>query len=167
MALHDDLLEQADHLSTRERRRSRQASLRRAVSSAYYALFDLLVAEGARRLSPAQPSLLRQQIRRAFTHADMHRVCRQFAAGSPSQGAAQTIRGPLEAELKRVAEIFVELQVARHEADYDLAVSFNRVDALQKVELAREGFAVWKQIRDRPNATVFLAALLFQRQWRE
>ncbi len=46
MAFHDDLLEQANHLARRERGRPRQASLRRAVSSAYYALFHLLIEPG-------------------------------------------------------------------------------------------------------------------------
>jgi uncharacterized protein (UPF0332 family) len=40
-----DLLEQAKHLANREKKRPRQASLRRAVSTVYYALFHLLVHE--------------------------------------------------------------------------------------------------------------------------
>ena len=44
MALADDLLEQAQHLAMRDPKRPRQASLRRAVSTAYYALFHLLIA---------------------------------------------------------------------------------------------------------------------------
>lgn len=39
MSLHADLLKQARHLATKERRRPSQASLRRAISAAYYALF--------------------------------------------------------------------------------------------------------------------------------
>ena len=45
MPFPDHLLEQAQHLANRERKRPRQASLRRAVSTAYYALFHLLVSE--------------------------------------------------------------------------------------------------------------------------
>jgi hypothetical protein len=44
MALADDLLEQAHHLAKREPKRPRQASLRRAVSTAYYSLFHLLIS---------------------------------------------------------------------------------------------------------------------------
>ena len=40
-----DLLEQARHLAKRGKKRPRQASLRRAVSTAYYALFHLLISE--------------------------------------------------------------------------------------------------------------------------
>ncbi len=45
MAYPDDLLEQAQHLAQREPKRPKQASLRRAISSAYYALFHLLISE--------------------------------------------------------------------------------------------------------------------------
>ena len=41
MTFPDELLEQAHHLANRERKRPRQASLRRAVSSAYYARFSI------------------------------------------------------------------------------------------------------------------------------
>ncbi len=44
MPLAQDLLEQARHLANREPKRPKQASLRRAVSRAYYALFHLLTA---------------------------------------------------------------------------------------------------------------------------
>lgn len=47
MALCDDLLEQAFHLARREPTRPRQASLRRALSTSYYALFHFLAAEAA------------------------------------------------------------------------------------------------------------------------
>ena len=47
MRLANDYLEQARHLATRERTRPKQASLRRAVSVAYYALFHLLCDEAS------------------------------------------------------------------------------------------------------------------------
>lgn len=166
MALHHDLLEQASHLAAREARRPRQASLRRAVSSAYYAIFHLLAEEGARRLAPAQPLLLRRQIQRAFAHREMQEVCRQFAAGSVSKATARLLKTPLESELRQVAKAFVELQNARHEADYNLTASFDRVDVLQKIRLATEAFAAWRRVRNRPNAAVFLSALLLQARWR-
>ena len=45
MAFADDLLEQAYHLANREQEDPGQASLRRAVSTACYALFHLLIDE--------------------------------------------------------------------------------------------------------------------------
>jgi hypothetical protein len=60
----------------------------------------------------------------------------------------------------------VELQDARHDADYNLSASFDRVDVLQKVRLVREAFGAWRQVRSSPNAAVFLAAMLLQARWR-
>jgi hypothetical protein len=166
MAVYDDLLEQARHLASREPRRPRQASLRRAVSAAYYALFHLLAAEGARQLSPIRPAMLRARIRRAFAHRNMQEVCRQFAAGGPNAVVTQLLDGPLQPELRQVANAFAELQDARHDADYNLATTFARIDVLQKVDLAEQAFAAWRVVRAEPHASVFLAALLLQHQWR-
>jgi uncharacterized protein (UPF0332 family) len=127
MALHDDLLDQAQHLALGEPQRPKQASLRRAVSASYYALFH----------------------------------CRR-----PQGTIASLLSGAIEAELEDVAKTFVALQQARHEADYDLTRTFDRRDVLQKVQQARTAFTKWRGIGSAPNATVFLAALLLQRQWR-
>jgi len=98
----------------------------------------------------------------------MKTVCKQFARGDVHQlssGTAQLIAAPLEPELISVADSFVELQEARHVADYDVWEPFGRVDVLQKIALAEQAINSWNTVRDRPNAKVFLAALLLQRQW--
>ena len=45
MAFADDLLKDAYHLAARGGNNPKQSSLRRAVSTAYYALFHLLIAD--------------------------------------------------------------------------------------------------------------------------
>ena len=176
MTLARDLLEQAAHLAAREGKRPRQASLRRAVSAAYYALFHLLTAEGARQVSPAKPEGLRSLTQRAYNHGDMRQVCLGFLASqkaflrhgalAPNASPAHRFLAfPLEPGLSRVIETFLTLQEERHDADYNLNMHWNRADALNHVRAAREAFAAWSAIRDTPNATVFLSALLLQRQW--
>lgn len=165
MALHHDLLEQARHLASREPRRPRQASLRRAISSAYYALFHLLADAGASIL-PGLPIGLRTRARRAFTHRSMQEVCRQFAAGNLNPATAVLLPNPLQPELRRVANAFVELQEARHTADYDLAAVFSRPEVLLKIDLVTRAFDDWRVVRSDLNASVFLAALLLQQHWR-
>jgi hypothetical protein len=91
LALHHDLLDQAAHLATQEIKKPKQASLRRSVSAAYYALFHLLIDEGARRLSPTRPDGLRVLVRRAYGHGEMRNVCRRFVDG---QRAALMHRNP-------------------------------------------------------------------------
>lgn len=162
MALHDDLLDQADHLASREPKRPRQASLRRAVSAAYYALFHMLAADGAGLLVPPRPALLRAQVRRAYVHANMRDVCRRFSRLQPSDALAPLLTLPLEADLVSVAEAFVALQQAGHEADYDFTTSFNRIDVLQRVQHPQAAVAHWRAVRSSPNATGFFVALLLR-----
>jgi hypothetical protein len=72
MAFADDLLEQAYHLAKRERRNPRQASLRRAVSTAYYAVFHLLIDEAVGNWTIERQ---RSALARTFDHGKMKKVC--------------------------------------------------------------------------------------------
>lgn len=169
MSLHNDLLEQARHLASRERSRPKQASLRRAVSTACYAVFHLLVSEGAKRLAPGEPRGLREQVQRAFNHTAMHEVCRRFAqgnvAGLPS-AARGLITAPLAPRLVSTAAAFVNLQAARYRADYDATAQFSRPETNDWVNPAAKVFSDWSHIRDASNTTAFLAALLLHKNWR-
>jgi hypothetical protein len=168
MALHHDLLEQARHLARRETKRPRQASLRRAISAAYYSLFHLLTAEVVAQVAPPRPAGLRQQMRRAFTHNDMKVVCKSFAQGVAQnlpEATRHLVSGPIEAEIQTIAALFVQLPETRHLADYDHSASFIRAEVLQVVAEVEQAFASWQSVRNRPNCTVFLAALMLQRQW--
>ncbi len=176
MALHHDLLEQAEHLAKREPKKPKQASLRRAVSAAYYAVFHLLAADGAKRLSPVNPPGLQALIQRTFNHGDMRAVCKAFAEGhkstiqrkppgQPPPATRNLITLPLAPSLFAVVQAFVDLQEARHDADYNLIKQLNRLDVLNHVNTARQAFADWATIRNTPNATVFVVALLLQKHW--
>jgi len=176
MTLPYDLLDQAYHLAKRETRKPKQASLRRAVSAAYYALFHLLVADGAKRLSPPTPAGLSLLIQRTFNHGEMRNVSRNFFDGhhavsngkTPGQPPAATrklISLPLDPRLLSVIKAFIELCDARNEADYDLAKQWDRLDVLDQVQKSRQAFADWQAVRSSPNATVFVIALLLQKHW--
>jgi hypothetical protein len=165
MGLQHDLLEQARHLANREPSRPRQVSLRRAVSAAYYAAFQMLVTDGTAMLTRASSPALRAQVRRAFADGDMKSVCRQFASGSLSEQIGPLIAMPLDAQLKAVANAFVGLQEERNAADYNAGRQFNRVNVLEFVNDAETAFANWSSVRKTSNAAVFLTALLLNRQW--
>ena len=84
MSLHADLLKQAHHLATKEPRRPSQASLRRAISASYYALFHRLVDDASRMMiSRRDRDPLRQCLSRAFRYSDMRDLCRSLAGGTP------------------------------------------------------------------------------------
>jgi hypothetical protein len=118
MPFADDLLEQAHHLATREAGEPKQASLRRAVSTAYYALFHLLIDEAV-----SQWSVERQRsiLARTFDHGKMKGIC-DGVLHSANSGA------DLPAELSLVASYFIQLQQHRHVADYDNAKDWSRTD---------------------------------------
>jgi hypothetical protein len=116
MSLHDDLLEQAQHLANRERKQPRQASLRRAISSAYYALFHLLISEA---VSKWKVSAQRPQLARIFEHARMNAASERVLNVKvfPFTGQDPAVVG----HLKKVATTFSQLCEQRQPADYDLA----------------------------------------------
>jgi len=163
MSLHGDLLLQAEHLARKEPRRPRQASLRRAISSAYYALFHLLIDEACRSLiSGATAAPLRNQIGRAFAHGEMQSASRQFAAGYAGLPAhVRAAVGPMiPADIRLVARTFVDLQGLRHDADYNRSRRFTRIEALAAAQRSRLAFAAWNSVRDHYAAKGYLVSLL-------
>jgi hypothetical protein len=114
MAYHDDLLRQALQLVHKEPRNPKQASLRRAVSTAHYALFHLPISEAVANWNRVN---LRAELGRAFDHnimkAASNRIqdTRQFPFAGEDPGVV--------AALRAVAKTFVQLQEKRHTADYD------------------------------------------------
>lgn len=138
------LLESADHLAeTKGAGRPKAVRLRRAVSSAYYALFHCMCLEGARCLLPQAPQEQQLWMARAFQHKPTKDCC-EWVAGRRGQ-IAREVR-PLVIALKttpfvNVAESFCDLQEARHRADYDHLAPFAKATVLAHVEDARKAVA--------------------------
>lgn len=160
MSLALDLLEQAHHLANREKKRPKQASLRRAVSASYYALFHLLTSEAALQLAPAASGPTLALLQRWFDHQQMQRACAFFSGLKLSPPAERYHPLDLSAELRVVTRAFVQLQQLRHSADYDTAVTWKRLQAQQSVQVARNAFAAWAGIRRSAEANLLLIALL-------
>jgi len=163
MALARDLLDQADHLAALDTRRPKQANLRRAVSSAYYALFHLLTDEGS-RLLPATPLGLQARVTRAFAHEEMKQVCVSIS-GIPSAALHSLQPHGFSPQLKTVCKAFYELQEARHKADYDISLPYARIDVLALLRQTRNAFDAWALVRGTDEARVFLIALLLSKKW--
>lgn len=155
MAYHDDLLQQAFALAHRERRKPKQVSLRRAVSSAYYALFHLLVAETVSNWrNPEQRTLLG----RSLDHRQMKAACRRMR-NLPQSAWPGVEPATLEA-MQLVASAFAELQEQRHIADYDNDSTWTRTEVLKQVTTVERAFAAWRKIRKERIAQDFLLSLL-------
>lgn len=163
MTLHRDLLDQARHLVNREPRRPKQASLRRAISAAYYALYHLLVAEATRVL--VRKAEVRNRFARAFEHRNLKSASRAFAYPQPNQLPNLTGGAPVPPDLQVVANAVIDLQEARHEADYNVGRRFSRLEAHTLIAQATTAFHAWQRVRANPIAHNYLAALLLWKQW--
>jgi uncharacterized protein (UPF0332 family) len=164
-----DLLAQARDLATRDPLKPKQASLRRAVSTAYYALFHLLVTAASQSLGRGSAPLSRL-LARAFDHSEMEKACGTFAAGGAMPQAVTGAYGPIVVppELRRVAQAFRDLQEARHDADYGTDRVWTKTEAITEVERAEQAFQDWSAIHRRaaaaPVVRLFLAWLGFQKK---
>lgn len=155
MAFHDDLLQQAFQLVHNEPTDPNQASLRRAVSPAYYALFHLLINEAVANWSREN---LRQALGRAFDHGLMKNASNRILN---SRQFPFTGEDPLVVnKIRTVAETFARLQEKRHTADYNGTVFWSRIDALEEVNRAKQAFADWHAIRNEQIAQAYLVSLL-------
>lgn len=168
MSLPDDLVEQASHLAQRERSRPKQASLRRAISTAYYSLFHLLLEEAAKRI--VTDANLRCLVARAFSHSEMGKAAKCFASGGDLPAHVQAaFAGTIPVEIRQVAKALVDLQQARHDADYNLLKTFTRQDTLDHIATAQAAFAAWDVVKGRAEDKVavelFLSSLLFWERW--
>ncbi len=91
----------------------------------------------------------------------MKKVAQQFSKNDLSPKLRPGLNGvTLQPEIVRVGTAFVDLQQARHEADYDTARRFTRREVLDLLEQAQQAFEGWKKVRKSIQADTFLAGLL-------
>src|ERR1700685_2387651 len=102
MAFAEDLLKQAFFLLNKEPKNPTQASLRRSVSTAYYALFHLLIQDASANWRRADT---RDYLARAFEHRTMKQAC-QWAENATYD---PTTSPQVVAKLRLVARAFREL----------------------------------------------------------
>ncbi len=72
---------------------------------------------------------------------------------------------PLDPSVVVVIQAFIDLQEARHDADYDLSLRWNRLQVLELLKAAQQAFQEWVTIRKTANSAVVLAAMLLQNEW--
>jgi hypothetical protein len=153
----EDLLDIASSLALRESGRPKQTSLRRAVSSAYYALFHAISERCAKTLitfaGEGSDWDIYALVYRTLDHATAKRVLQQ----------ARDLRG-LGSQITRIGEIFTKLQDARITADYDpRPFLLGRADVLELVAQAREASELTSAL-PRDQARKLAAYLLAKRR---
>lgn len=127
MALPSDLITSVRQLAHVHQRRSRQADLRRSISTAYYDVFHGLAEVTARRLigtsSAAQKKIPAcSRVYRALNHQTIKKACGFKEAQHSSQDLAVFIA------------LFPGLQERRHQADDDSTVRFKQGEALSTAD---------------------------------
>jgi uncharacterized protein (UPF0332 family) len=153
-----DLLAQARVLARREPRRPKQASVRRSISGAYYALFHFLGEEATKLIvgTAHNRTALRQFAGRALVHAKMKNVCEEFIKGTPKSDLLKPFWPALHVaasgDIKTVSEAFINLQDLRHAADYDLTQSFTRQDAEEAAGQAKDAMEAWDRSKQRTSS---------------
>ncbi len=165
MPLADELLAQAHVLANIDSGIPSQANLRRAVSSAYYAILHLFISEAVEALVPLRPRGLRERVSRSFLHTDMQKVCLAIVKSDLRDKFGTLFGGGVSVDLRLVAEQFTVLQQARHAADYDVGQVFTRTVAVAHVDSAELALSSWGRVRNTEEATVFLTALAFGARW--
>jgi len=141
--MHDDLLDIASQLAQLEKGKPRQTSLRRAVSSAYYALFHALAKLSADKLVGYNKSWdVYAPIYRSIGHGRSKDVFKQI---SSHRGSGVAIIG----------QTFILLQERRHRADYDPSpFPFGRAETLDLVEQSRQAIVQISNLSDEDRLFV-------------
>jgi uncharacterized protein (UPF0332 family) len=132
----------------------RQADLRRAISTAYYAIFhamakdvaDILLGVGSDR-----PDKAWSQTYRSLQHGDARIACE----------TAHKLG--FSSNLVSCAVAFVDLQKLRHDADYDPDIRFNRAEALDAIERTDKAIRDLKS-SSKKDRRAFAVLLLLKRR---
>ena len=157
MGITTDLLQQARHLAIYQGVNATQSDLRRAVSTAYYALFHLLVEDCGRRWQGGSASS-ETGLQRALNHGPMNQCSQQFKGPQwrDWHGSLQLV----PPEIRRVAQAFIDLQEERQLADYDNQLEWTISDVQSVLETATSAVQDWLSIRANPMAGDYLLSMV-------
>lgn len=139
-----------------------QVDLRRAISSAYYALFHLTATALADEFVGAahRGSSRYDLVHRSVDHRAIKDLCLIAAKTSPPPKYVPyvSLKG-FGRDILIFAEAVVELQVRRHQADYAVMERYRTRDAMSAVEKGRTGMERFRAA-DPSDRRLFLTLLL-------
>ncbi len=147
-----DLLEAARGLTELSPRRPSQANLRRAVSTAYYAMFHCLAACAANSLNGRARDAAWHQTYRALEHGKARTACED----KPALAA-------FPPEVRGFADTFAALQKARQRADYALDSRYEKADVQGVIDRVEDAIAAFEQV-DAGHRRAFAVHVLFKRR---
>ncbi len=133
----DNLVAVARHLNANHEEAPPSAeSRRRAVSTAYYALFHALLGEAAGRFVGANvTSAAFEIIYRGFDHGQMKRVLEAIDRDVLSAAYKERLRrSTVSQDIRDFAAVFVPLQELRHLADYKPLLDISQSDVADLID---------------------------------
>lgn len=142
------------------------AQIRRAISTAYYALFHLLLRAGAQRFmgqgTEARPGYA--LIYRGFTHSRAKSVCAQLQKGRLNDTLQRQLgRQTISQDMQDFAAGVVALQELREAADYDPQAAFHHSDAIGAVEAAHLALVAFERTSSEEQTDVLALMLVSSR----
>jgi hypothetical protein len=130
-----------------ERGRPAYADHRRAISTAYYAVFHAIGDRVAKTIFPDADEAFLHQVRRWVGHGDIREVSMWVSqlegrqTGAPPRHIAALLKGGsgnhVDAYTLTIADGFLVLNDKREQADYDHEAVFTRAETLLLIDLAK------------------------------
>lgn len=153
-----DLIKTAEYLVSVSNRKPRQADLRRAISTAYYALFHSLCNNCANCFvgkGPDYPKAAWQRAYRALSHGFAKEACNQNKANRLN------ILEKFPDEIQDFAIQFYNMQIKRHNADYDPMFKAEKSTVQADIDTVKEAIRGFEEapLSDR---RAFATLVLFQ-----
>ena len=147
-----DLIETARRLTADGAALPTQSDLRRAVSTAYYALFHCLAATAADLLTGSSENPEWHQVYRALEHGKARGACQQ-----------QDVMRTFPTGIRTFGDTFVDLQKARQQADYAQVGEYSKLVALDAINTAEDVIKEFEQADTRHRRS-FAVHVLFKRR---
>jgi hypothetical protein len=167
MAYADELLELAQDIANLHPQQRHQPSLRRAVSTAYYALFHLLISEATANWGRSE---LRGALARVFDHGAMKQAAdrkvselNSYFKENPPEGRERTV----SYHLYNVADVFAQAQYHRSEADYNTVRQWELTEVLLHIDGIADAFKSWRIICEESAAQAYLVSMLPSKERRQ
>jgi uncharacterized protein (UPF0332 family) len=158
-----DLIEHAFRLSTDKP--NSNVDRRRAISSAYYALFHHLSEAAVRQIAPQVTQSTANRIHRWLDHTEMKRICAEFSTTQLTSPLREMLGSVASKDMQELAISFIRLQEARHKADYDLNFEPEWQETRQYLIMAGHAMRAWDRVSLTPEGNIFLLSLLLWKKW--
>ncbi len=94
-------------------------------------------------IGKSQDPAVRSFFARSYFHGGMRDVCHNIISGQRLTDKYNPIKdslptGHFNAKIKAIARSFIDLQKARHQADYEISYNYSQRDAKDQLKLAME-----------------------------